>query len=280
VSDVHQAPGWWLASDGEWYPPVTVPEDMASHRAVPAPEERKQTMGRRAVFFTALALIAVGAAAFGYEISRGLESSITGDSPKQILALVNAAVQKEGSVHVATSLPSPRGGTATYVNDAATDSGRQTLTFGQARMTALVVAGTAYVKANQLAMTSLLQVSAPVAKRFANKWLSFPSGDPAYKSISQTLDLASLLQEVTPTGTLSKLSPSVVDGHSVIGLRGELPGELGGTLYVSTTGPPLPVEEVSPGSGGTTTAVFSNWGEPVNVTAPAGAIPGREAGVS
>jgi hypothetical protein len=237
-------------------------------------------VGRRAVFFTALALIAVGAGAFGYEISRGSESSITGDSPKQILALVNAAVQKEGSVHVATSLPSPQGGTATYVNDAATDTGRQTLTFGQARMTALVVAGTAYVKANQLAMTSLLQVSAPVAKRFANKWLSFPSGDAAYKSISQTLNLSSLLQEVTPTGTISKLSPSVVDGRSVIGLRGELPGELGGTLYVSTTGPPLPVEEVSPGSGGTTTAVFSNWGEPVNVTAPAGAIPGSAAGVS
>jgi hypothetical protein len=166
------------------------------------------------------------------------------------------------------------------VNDAATDSGRQTLTFGQARMTALVVGGTAYVKANQLALTSLLQVSPAVAQKFANKWLSFPSGDAAYKSLSQTLNLSSLLQEVTPTGTISKLSPSVVDGHSVIGLRGKLPGALGGTLYISTTGPPLPVEEVSPSSAGPTTAVFSDWGEPVNVTAPPGAIPGSAAGVS
>jgi hypothetical protein len=147
-------------------------------------------------------------------------------------------------------------------------------------VTALVVDGTAYVNINQLAMTSLFQAPAGVAQQFANKWLYFRSSDQAYKTITETLTLGSLLQQVTPTGAVSKLAPTVINGRSVIGLRGELPGKLSGTLYVSATGSPLPVEEISPTASGTTTAIFSSWGEPVNVTPPAGATSGSAAGLS
>ena len=69
-----------------------------------------------------------------------------------------------------------------------------------------------------------------------------------------------MLTEVTPTRPVTKLAPSVVNVKSVVGIRGELPGGLPGTLYVSATGPPLPVEEVSHDSSGTTTATFTRVG--------------------
>ncbi|HML00529.1 MAG TPA: hypothetical protein VK428_10095, partial [Acidimicrobiales bacterium] len=46
------------------------------------------------------------------------------------------------------------------------------------------------------------------------------------------------------------------------------------TLFVSASGPALPVKETAGDSTGTTTATFNDWGEPVRVTAPAGAVSG------
>lgn len=36
MSDVSQGPGWWLASDGRWYPPETHPQYRAEHVQTPA----------------------------------------------------------------------------------------------------------------------------------------------------------------------------------------------------------------------------------------------------
>ena len=166
--------------------------------------------------------------------------------------------------------------TATYVNDTVTDSGKQVITTDGARVTVIVVDGTAYVNANQLAMATMFQDSSPVSQQFADKWLSFPSSGQDYTQIANTLTLGSLLKQVTPTGHLGKIGPAVVNGKSVIGLRGELPGGLSGTLYISVTGSPLPVEEVSRTSNSVTTSIFGEWGEPVKVTPPSGAIPGSE----
>ena len=39
MSDVSHGPGWWLASDGKWYPPESspgpVPPDSIGHRLIP-----------------------------------------------------------------------------------------------------------------------------------------------------------------------------------------------------------------------------------------------------
>lgn len=38
MSDVSQGPGWWLASDGRWYPPETHPQYRAAPTTVAEPE--------------------------------------------------------------------------------------------------------------------------------------------------------------------------------------------------------------------------------------------------
>ncbi len=115
-------------------------------------------------------------------------------------------------------------------------------------------------------------IPSDTAQPFANKWLSFSSGSHPYQAISQTLTLSTLLQEVMPTEGISTVAPTVINGQPTIGLRGELPGKFMSTLYISTTGSPLPVESVTTTPAGTTTAMFSEWGEAVNVTAPPAAV--------
>ena len=296
VSDVSQGTGWWIASDDKWYPPelhpdVLVAVDAAaplSYEAVSMPAtdsvaspEAAVVRGPRGGPPLLVAVVAlIGLVGFGVLALSGHSpgnSVIAGASPKQVIALTTGAAQDAGSVHV-VSIIQQQGRSATYVNDTATDSGRQVITSGGAQVTVILVGETAYVNANQLALSTLFQGSAGVSRRFADKWLSFPSSGKDYKQIAQTLTLGSLLQQVTPTGTIVKLAPSVVDGRSVIGFRGELPGGLVGTLYVSATGSPLPVELVSNGSGAVTTSTFSAWGAPAKVVAPAGATPGIAAG--
>ena len=222
-------------------------------------------------------LVFGGAAVYAIsQVSNG--NAMAGDSPNQAVALATAAVRDAGSVHVVTSIQI-QGQTATYVNDTGSDSGKQVITAGGAQVTAIVVDGTAYVNANQLAMFEMFQSSASVSQQFAGKWLSFPSDDQAHNQISPTLTIGSLLQRITPTGPLTKLARTTVNGQSVIGIRGDLPGGGSGTLYISATGSPLPVEEVGETSGGDTTSIFSGWGEPVHPTPPSGAVPGSKTGL-
>jgi hypothetical protein len=337
---VSQGPGWWLASDSNWYPPelhpdfVETPTEVSvgvsdtgpglsgwqpsednrypptaeataesglyhglliptpraeSEMSAPSPpmatapmserdnsEARRPKKHRSPVVVLLILVALIGGGIVVYSITAG-SASVVADSPNQVVALATTAVQNAGSVRVVTTIQVP-GQTVTYVNDSASDSGQEVVTSSEGvRMTVLLVNGTVFLHANKAAMTTLFQSAGPIAENFANKWLSFPSGSKGYKSITQTLTLASFVKEVTPTNPIAKLPPSIVDGQSVVGLRGELPGQLPGTLYLSATGPPLPVEEVTHTSGGLTTAIFSHWGESVHLTPPTGAILGSAA---
>jgi hypothetical protein len=191
-----------------------------------------------------------------------------------VVAIASAAAQKAGSVHVVVKLHVP-GQSATYVDDAAPSSGTQVINAsGGVQVTTLVVHGTAYVKASQAGLLTFFQSPGDVAQHYANHWLSFGPTSQDFAQIAQAITLGSLLKEVTPTGSASRLSPSEMDGQSVVGIRGALPGGLSGTLFVAASGTPLPVQEVSRTSSGVTTAIFSDWGEHVNVVAPPHATPG------
>lgn len=74
MSDQSQGPGWWIASDGKWYPPELLPSapqsppapliDAATQRrAEPtsAPPERRRRGWRRCALFGGLGVVALGA---------------------------------------------------------------------------------------------------------------------------------------------------------------------------------------------------------------------------
>ena len=305
MSDVWQGPGWWLASDGKWYSPESRPGGAILSRSVtdtsaapstspgPSPQapatradafysgefvvgspQRPSRWTRRALLPLSIgaAVVVLVGAVLGVVLGTGSKTSLSADSPTQIVALVTSAVQRAGSVHVVTTLPEVHGAAPIYDNDTGRTSGKQTITYANAEVQVVVVAGKAYINANSAGL-SIFQAQ-PAAQKYAGKWLAFSSGGQVYDAAAQTVTLSSLLQQVLPTGSISKLAPTRVNGRSVVGLVGALPGGFRGTLYVSTSGSPLPVQETLNTPTGRTTVTFSDWGEPVNVTAPTGAIPG------
>ncbi len=290
--NVHQGNGSWLVPDGSVYSPAVSTAGQPPQSVATAPrravddvyvsahaKDRISTRSRSALMVLMTLIVLGGAGALTYSLT-SRSSSIVGDSPSTAIALATSAVEGAGSVRVVTTIQLP-GQTVTYVNDSTGQSGQQVISSSSGiRMTVLVVDGSAYLNVNPTAMTTLFRTPATITQRFANKWLSFPAGSQAYKSIAETLTLTSLLQEVTPVRPITKLPPSVINGQSAIGFRGELPGDLPGTLYLSSVGPPLPVEEISSTPKGVTTAIFSDWGEAVHVTVPPGAIAGTAAGLS
>jgi hypothetical protein len=49
MSDVSQGPGWWLASDGRWYPPEAVPGGRGPAEPPPSPTAAPPSSGRKAL---------------------------------------------------------------------------------------------------------------------------------------------------------------------------------------------------------------------------------------
>jgi hypothetical protein len=255
--------------------PAPVPlTDFSSQAAGADPPSRTVIKGRSRWMTAMAATILIAGGVVAYSLAQSSGSSNAGDTPRQLLAAASSAARKAGSVHVVVRIQVP-GQTATYVNDSAPSSGRQVITSSSGlRVTSLVIDGTAYVKANQVGMTTLFQSPVTTAQRFADTWLSFSSSGSEYEQIVDSLTLSSLLKEVIPQSAVTKLPTSIVNGQTVVGIRGHLPGGVGGTLFVPLTGSTLPVEEVSHASGGTTTAIFSDWGRSITVTRPPHSIPG------
>jgi hypothetical protein len=164
------------------------------------------------------------------------------------------------------------------VCDAARDRGIQRITFHKAGKTGyatvLVVANTAYVRADRFALVNYFGFSASAAARDAGRWLKIPSTSPRYPAVSEAVRLNSMLAELALSKPLRQLSPSTVAGQRVIGLRNSSVSSghrVTRTLYVHAGGMRLPVAESTQGGGSQTAVVLSRWNEPVRVSAPRGA---------
>jgi hypothetical protein len=209
-----------------------------------------------------------------YSLTRTSQNAVPGASASQAVALASSAVSTAGSVHVATTFH-VSSQTVTYTNDTAASSGEQVITSsGGAQVSAIVVHNVAYVRANQLALTGLFQAPSAMARQYANRWLSFGQSEQAFSQIAQTLTLHSLIQQIMPTNPLHKLAESTLEGRSVVGIRGPLPGGTSGTLFIAATGAPLPVEELTTSNNITALSTFGGWGEAINIKPPLDSIPG------
>lgn len=209
-------------------------------------------------------------------------NGLAGRSAAQVLAMTTAASKRQGSVHM-TESDKPTG-SGTY--DVGSTRGMQTITDGsEGNASLLVLPGIAYLKGDAEFLETQVGLSVSNASLYAQRWISFVPNDSAYdyQQLVAGDTLGSALSESTPSGRLTLTSQRSVDGQSVVGLSGGLgaltPSGAKGTeiLYVSTVAPYLPVEFVLSGTyegqAVNTTLTFSDWGEPISVTAPSGATP-------
>ncbi len=211
-------------------------------------------------------------------------NSLVGKSASQVVALAMAAATAKGSVHL-VSTDTGSGGPDGSTYDVSRTEGKQTESGGASGTATLVlVAGVAYVNADATFLQNGFGFPANDASAFAGRWISFQSTDSGYQQIVDGDTLSSALSDSTPSGILTLKGTSVVDGKNVLAVSGGLPvsllgdGATGSTvLYVSATAPFLPVKLVEQGSAdgqsGTTTVLFSSWGEDVLALAPTNATP-------
>jgi hypothetical protein len=127
--------------------------------------------------------------------------------------------------------------------------------------------GRLYFKADEAALNHF--AGSVVAKLLAGRWFVVPAGSGGFGSFTPFTDLQKLMKQIlTASGRVEKGDETKVDGQPAQALTDT---KNGGTLYVATTGPAYPLQ-LKPGKGKSGTISFTDWDQPVTLTAPKDAL--------
>lgn len=194
------------------------------------------------------------------------DNGVASQSANGIVDSATKAINGVTAVHVAGSLVS--GGTPITLNLrlVANKGGTGSMSQSGLEFRIISLGNTVYLNGSQKFWEHFGGSAA--ATLFNGKWLKAPAtGNLA--SVAQLTDLHKLLGSLLAShGTLTKGSATTINGQKVIAVTDS---NKGGTLYVSTTGQPYPVQVVKTGTdGGKIT--FDEFNQPVKLAAPAGAI--------
>ncbi len=207
--------------------------------------------------------------------------SLQGKTGAQILKASAAAAKKAGTTHYVLSAVE---GTSsqTISGDASLTEGQQSVVQGAQHIQVVYVGGVAYVQGNASGLSSAMGFASTVATNYANKWIAVHSTDSLFKSIVSAVTLAGTLAQLNPTGTLTVTEPTTVAGLQAVGVKGGLPGTPQSgvtgstTLFVAASDPTVPLKFSGTAAQGsqhvTDKGTFSDWGKPLHLTAPTGAV--------
>jgi hypothetical protein len=120
---------------------------------------------------------------------------------------------------------------------------------------------------------------ASVAAKYAGRTLSFQPGDSygriSYPSTVNELTIEAEAEQLELTGRLKSVGPVPTSGQMTVGVSGGMAASYGTaakgsqeTIYVRSSGEPLPVSTSQRISGVLAICDFSRWGEPLHLTAP------------
>jgi hypothetical protein len=163
-------------------------------------------------------------------------------------------------------------------------SGQQSLTVKNGKtsekMTVKLIGTTGYLLGNAPALTQIIGVAAKQASTYANRWLSFPTGNQTLDQLVSGLRNKDVAAELKLSGPFTFGAPKMIAGQTpeaIVGSSTDSSGKkIPTTLYVESSAPHRPLLEVTdPGSGSTAingSVAFSNWGQQTNVTKPAHAV--------
>lgn len=198
-------------------------------------------------------------------------------SASQSLQRSLRAATKIGSARITVQFVSGST-TGKVVQDSSLHTGKQTVAIGKEVASVVLVGGTAYISGNSKGLTSYFGLPAVLVPTISGHWVSVPSTDSAFQSVTANVALPSALATVTPSGTLVAGKRSKVDKQWVTSVSGTAPGGGGRlTLFVTADARSLPVEAVESSGAGKSAVgeivTFSRWGEPVHVVTPTAALP-------
>ncbi len=162
--------------------------------------------------------------------------------PGEIRAEVQEAVDQAESVHATGSFEFGNGGILELDITADRSGGTGTVAFMGSEFEVLSVAGTEYMRASAEVWENMTTDAAEV-DALADRWAKGSAGSRAGIDMSRFLDLELIVEGLlVPDDEFAKGEETEVNGQAVIGL--ETPD--GVTIYIATTGEPLPVQRASP----------------------------------
>ncbi|MGA2529267.1 MAG: hypothetical protein ABSG36_08925 [Acidimicrobiales bacterium] len=204
---------------------------------------------------------------------------------KQIVAAALAATKTQSSFHF-VEVASTTASSVSIVGDVGSSSGEQRITVSESgesgHITLLLADKTAYFSGDTFGLEGFTGMSKADATPLAGKWIAVPSSNSTFSALSASLAVkTAAAQLVSLTGTLTRGKASTELGHKAIAVKAaekNKSGSLALTMYVATTGAALPirVEGTTQATGSAArsiTATFSNWGEKLNLSAPASSEP-------
>ena len=202
--------------------------------------------------------------------------TLTGMTPRQVLATtLRAAAQRTADSVVTTST---QGLTLRAVTESGPSSSIGYLNVNGHRGEIIYLKGVVYARFDPaIVKFELNSTNASVA----NKWISITRTSRYYSNLAEGDTLPSVLQELSPAGTLS-MSTTSFSGRNVVALTGtsnSTVGVPGGvqTLYVSPSAPFLPVGgDIRATTSGVSIDLviqMKNWGTKVDVHAPRTSTP-------
>ena len=234
--------------------------------------------------------VAVGTAAFAALAAFGASATPAGAAgapTKTAQAEYQAAVKAAAnqSVHFETDVTQGNA-TLQQSGDAGSTSGSESLAVNNGKITehmsAQVVGKTGYVKGNQVSLKNILGLSAAQSSKYAGQWLSFPMSNSNLAGLVAGLLRSQVATELSFGGPFTFAANATVNGQKAEGIKGTVSSSGGSpvseTLYVPSTGKPLPIEEVTnPDAKAHTSTIhgtvsFSKWGEHVAVSAPSHSV--------
>jgi hypothetical protein len=253
------------------------------------------TLRRLFPLIAALVIVALAGCGGGKSSSNAASNGLAAKSPQEILTAASAALGKVHSFHMSGTEKDAKGPLSLSGDVSLPGKAKLTLRQGAGIVDFVVIGTEAYIKANN-AFWQAQKGTGAVATLLADKWVKVPAAStPGFGEFTSITDPAKighcLLQ--SHLGTVTKAGSGSVAGQSTVVLedKGDAPGSSPGKVYIASSGPPLPLRAVQTGAkkaGGTPDAMcgdtgtssttitsdltLSNYGKPVAITAPAGAL--------
>lgn len=219
----------------------------------------------------AFAVAACGGGGGGSSTTNSSANGEASKSAQQVLTDAVTAADAASSLHLSGNVNASG---KQIVIDLAVSEGKGatgTVALNGASVQLIVIGTTAYIKADGTALRALAGAqNAAAAAALAGHWLKIPIDNAKFAAIIGFSNPKALFDSLKSgaDAQLKNDGAAMYQGQSVVALAD---GAKNGTLYVSATGTPYPVALVKTGSGGGTIS-FSEWNQPVSLSAPSGAL--------
>lgn len=221
-----------------------------------------KALAAAALAITALLTVSACGSSGAATSTEAAGNGVADKSADEILKAAQDAAKAQTSVHMVGTVTQDSGDMTIDMQVEKGGKATGTIVMAGATLEIITTGTTVYVKGDKAFWDS--QAGEGAYELIGDKWVSSTS-DADLASFKDFTDFTTAVtQMLTPSGTVTKTEPSTVDGQAVIGLKD---GDKG-TLWIATTGDPLPVKIDGGTEGG---VAFTDWGKPVKVAEPAAA---------